>query len=142
MKTWEVLKKKKKKQGRVHKFVTYQTSDCLCYKKDRVYLSSIWNKNYFPALKRIFFRLRPKLLIVPYSRASFSTRAEDGSFTLDQEPTLNQREIDDINVCLESMDHPEPLLFLLLVIQVLCNYYCKCIIWFRGREICMGWNHN
>lgn len=55
-------------------------------------------------------------------------RAEDGSFTLDQEPTLNRREIDDINVCLESIDHPEPLLFLLLVIQVLCNYYCKCII--------------
>lgn len=73
-------------------------------------------QNYFPALKEIFFRVRPKLPIGLYSRASFSTRAEDGSFTLDQEPTLNRREIDDINVCLESVDHPGPLLFYLLVI--------------------------
>lgn len=73
-------------------------------------------QNYFPALKGIFFRVRPKLPTGLYSRAAFNSRAEDGSFTLDQEPTLNRREIDDINVCLETMNHPETLLFLLLVI--------------------------
>lgn len=52
-------------------------------------------QNCFPALKGIFFRVRPKHPIGLCPRTYLSITAGDGSCSLDEEPTLNRREIDD-----------------------------------------------
>lgn len=85
---------KKKNQWRVHKFVMYQTSDCLG-KEDRVYFSSAWNTELLSSSERNLLYRLTQLLFGLYSRNYLSTRARDGSCSLEEGSTLNWREIGD-----------------------------------------------